>query len=197
MISASTLQISEPSCVGGIGSIAADALEMVALGVELPRLAQSLRREARMLPHQRVPEQRPEPLVLPARVGHHPIEVVQHAGEEMVDIAFRAGQFRVDRQPVLRDEMGDDGITVANRLSPIDDVGQLAARRRRGVENVLVPERDAGKPQEREHLQAITVVVRNAEEFGVGVEGEHDIVTARGLLHSQLCLSLSTEQVPD
>ena len=123
MISASTLQISEPSCVGGIGSIAADALEMVALGVELPRLAQSLRREARMLPHQRVPEQRPEPLVLPARVGHHPIEVVQHAGEEMVDIAFRAGQFRVDRQPVLRDEMGDDGITVANRLSPIDDVG--------------------------------------------------------------------------
>ena len=62
---------------------------------------------------------------------------------------------------------------------------------------MLVPERDAGKPQEREHLQAITVVVRNAEEFGVGVEGEHDIVTARGLLHSQLCLSLSTEQVPD
>src|SRR5262249_2391418 len=80
---------------------------------------------------------------------------------------------RVDRQPVLGDQMGDDGITVGDRLSLVDDIGQLAARRRRGIENVLVPERDAGKPQEREHLQAITVVVGDAEQLGVGVEGEH------------------------
>ena len=50
---------------------------------------------------------------------------------------------------------------------------------------MLVPERDAGKPQERKHLQAITVVVRDAEQLGVGVEGEHDIVTARALEHSR------------
>ena len=138
-----------------------------------------------MLPHQRVPEQRPEPLVLPARVRHHPIEVVEHAGEEMVGIALGAGQLRIDRQPVLIDEVGDNGIAVADRLAVIDDVRQLAARRRRGVENVLVPERDAGEPQEREHLQAIAVVVRDAEQLGIGVEGEHDVATARGREHSR------------
>ena len=76
-----------------------------------------------MLPQQRVPEQRPEPLVLPARVRHHPIEVVEHAGDQMVGIALGAGQRLVDRQPVLSDEVGDDGVTVADRLSVIDDVG--------------------------------------------------------------------------
>jgi hypothetical protein len=38
-------QISEPSCVGSIGSIAADALEVIALEIELLRLAQSGFRE--------------------------------------------------------------------------------------------------------------------------------------------------------
>ena len=33
------LQISEPSCVGGIGSLAADALEVIALEIEFLRLA--------------------------------------------------------------------------------------------------------------------------------------------------------------
>jgi hypothetical protein len=133
-----------------------------------------------MLPHQRVPEQRPEPLVLPARVRHHPIEVIEHAGDQMVGIALGAGQPLIDRQPIFANEVGDDGVTVADRLAVVDDVGQLAARRRRGVENVLVPERDAGEPQESEHLQAIAVVVRDAEQLGIGIEGEHGVSTARG-----------------
>ena len=103
----------------------------------------------------------------------------------MVGIALGAGQRRVDRQPVLSDEVGDDGIAVADGLAVVDDVGQLTARRRRGVENVLVPERHAGEPQESKHLQAIAVVVRDAEQLGIGVEGEHDIATARGREHSR------------
>ena len=96
-----------------------------------------------------------------------------------------AGQFRIDRQPVLGDEVGDDGVAVANRLAVVDDIGQLTARRRRGVEDVLMPKRQAGEPQEREHLQAVAVVVRDAEQLGVRVEGEHDIATARGREHSR------------
>jgi dihydroxyacetone kinase len=91
----------------------------------------------------------------------------------------------VDRQPVLSDEVGDDGIAVADGLAVVDDVGQLAARRRRGVKDVLVPEGNAGEAQEREHLEAIAVVVRDAEQLGIGVEGEHDIATARGREHSR------------
>ena len=89
-----------------------------------------------------------------------------------------AGQFRIDRQPVLGDEVGDDGVAVADRLAVVDDVGQLTARRRRSVENVLVPEWDAAEPQEREHLQAVAVVIGDAEQLGIGIEGEHDIATA-------------------
>jgi len=91
----------------------------------------------------------------------------------VVGIALRAGQFRVDRQPVLGDEVGDDRVAVADGLAVVDDVGQLAARRRRGVEDVLVPEGDADEAQEREHLQAIAVVVGDAEQLGIGIEGEH------------------------
>jgi len=64
-------------------------------------------------------------------------------------------------------------------LSPIvaavvvDDVGQLCAGRLGRVEQVLVPERNAREPQEGEHFQAVAVVVRDAEQHRVGVEGEH------------------------
>src|SRR5262249_3664613 len=81
------LQIRDAASVGGVGGVAPNALEIVALGVVVARLAQAFRREARMRAHQRVGEQRPEPLVLPARVRHHPIEVVEHAGDQVVSFA--------------------------------------------------------------------------------------------------------------
>ncbi len=49
-------------------------------------------------------------------------------------------------------------------LAVIDDVGQLTARRRGGVENMLVRERHAGQLQEGEDLEAIAVVVGDAEQ---------------------------------
>ena len=70
-----------------------------------------------MLPQQRIAERRPEPLVLPARVGHDPIEVIEHPRDQMTHIALRRGERGVDGQTVLGGEMGDDGITVADRLS--------------------------------------------------------------------------------
>ena len=96
----------------------------------------------------------------------------------MVGVALRAGQPGVDRQPVLGGDVGDDGVAVADRLARVDDIGQLAARRRRRVENVLVQEWHAGELEEREHLQAIAVVVDDAEQLGIGIKREHDIATA-------------------
>jgi hypothetical protein len=35
---------------------------------------------------------------------------------------------------------------------------------------MLMPERHAGKPHEGEHLEAVAVVVGNAEQLGIGIE---------------------------
>ena len=43
----------------------------------------------------------------------------------------------------LADEVGDDRLAVADRLTIVNDVGKLPTRRRRGVEDVLVNERHA------------------------------------------------------
>ena len=53
-------EIGKATHVGGVGSIAADALEVIALEIVFLRLAQTGLREARVLPQQRVPECRPE-----------------------------------------------------------------------------------------------------------------------------------------
>src|SRR5262249_1456390 len=71
--------------------------------------------------------------------------------------------------------MGDDGLAVADRLAVVDDVGELAAWRLRGVEDVVVPARDAGQPQEGEQLQAVAVVVSDAKQRGIRIEGYHRI----------------------
>jgi hypothetical protein len=54
----------------------------------------------------------------------------------------------VDRKAVFANEMGDDGIAVANRLCFVEDIRKLTARRSRRIENVLVPKGHPGKPQE-------------------------------------------------
>ena len=50
---------------------------------------------------------------------------------------------RVDGQAIFVFEVGDDGLAVADRLTIVNDIGKLPARRRRGVEDVLVNERHA------------------------------------------------------
>jgi hypothetical protein len=87
--------------------------------------------------------------------------------------------------------MGDDGIAVADRLAVVDDVGQLPARGRRRIENVLVLERHTVKSQEREYLESIAVVVGNTEQLGIGIEGDHRIL--RG--NPQACLHNSIKAI--
>src|SRR5262249_34910205 len=72
--------------------------------------------------------------------------------------------------------MGDDRVAITDRLAVVHDVRQLPARRRGCIENVLVLEWHPVKPQEREYLQAIAVVVGNAEQFGIGIERDHRVL---------------------
>src|SRR5262249_55265329 len=95
----------------------------------------------------------------------------------MAGVPLLRSQAVVDRQPVLANEMGDDRVAVADRLCVVDDVGQLAARRRGGIENVLMPECQPGEPQKGEDLEAIRVVVGNAKQLGIGIKGEHGAST--------------------
>ena len=71
----------------------------------------------------------------------------------------------IDR--LLADEMSDDRLAVADRFAVVNDVGKLPARRRRGVEDVLVDERHASKFEKGVDLQSVAVVVGDAEEGGV------------------------------
>ncbi len=91
----------------------------------------------------------------------------------MVGIALRAREGGVDCQPVLGDDVRDDGVAVADRPPVVDHIGELPARRRRRIERVLVPERHAGEPQEREHLEPVAVVVRDAVELRPGIKRKH------------------------
>ena len=166
-------EIGEPARHRGIGMVAADALVVIALGIERLRLGQAFFRQARMLAQQRVAELMPVTFVLPARIRHHPVEVVEHARDQKVRGSLCRRQRRIDRQPVFLRDIGKDGLAVTDRIVTIDDVRQLTARRLRGVENMLLPERHARQLEECKYLQAVAVVVGDAEQRGVGVKREH------------------------
>ena len=126
-----------------------------------------------MLAHEGVAECRRIVIVLPARVRHHPIEIVEHAGDEQALVALPRLDRRIDGQPVLADKVRDDGLAVADGLAVVDQVGQLPARRLRRVENVLMRERHMGELEEGENLQPVAVIVGDAEQGRIGVERDH------------------------
>src|SRR5207249_8874245 len=72
-------------------------------------------------------------------------------------------------------DVRDNRITVADRPAIVDDVGKLSARRSRSVEDVLVRERHAGQFEEHKHLEAVVIVISDAEQFRVGIKsvGSH------------------------
>ena len=76
-----------------------------------------------MLAAERVAESRPELLVLPARIGHDPIEIVEHARDHEIGVTLRGGQPVVDGEVVFAREVRDDRVAVADRLAVVDDKG--------------------------------------------------------------------------
>jgi len=80
---------------------------------------------------------------------------------------------RVIRRLVVRCAPVKNGLAVADRIAAVNDIGKLAARRLRGVENMFVPERNSRKPQERKYLEAVAVVVGDAEQRWVGIKRQH------------------------
>jgi hypothetical protein len=54
---------------------------------------------------------------------------------------------------VFVDQIGNDGVTIADRCAVILNVRQLSARRGAGVENMLVTKRYFGEFEKRESLE--------------------------------------------
>jgi nitrogen-specific signal transduction histidine kinase/CheY-like chemotaxis protein len=118
----------------GLGGKAAYALVVVGLGHEFLSLVQAVLGQARMLTQQPVAKGRQVPFVLPARVRHHLVAVVEYAQDQMAGVPLRGAKPVINGQAMSADEMRDDGAAVADRLPIVNDVGQLPAvrpRRRR------------------------------------------------------------------
>ena len=118
-----------------------------------------------MLPTKRVAKGRPELLILPARVGHDPIDVIEHAADQMRGIMLRSAEPGIDSQSIAADEVREYRVAVPERFAIIDDVRKLLSRRLRRVEGV-VNERHAGQLEERKYLEAVAVVVGDPESVG-------------------------------
>jgi hypothetical protein len=88
-------------------------------------------------------------------------------------VALGLGQGAVDRQAIFAREMSDDRVAVSDMFAIVDDVGQLAARRRLRIENMFVPEGQSRELQERKNLEPERIVVRDSEQFGIGIQAEH------------------------
>ena len=69
----------------------------------------------------------------------------------------------IDRESIFLRDIGKDRLAVADYVVAIDDIGQLTARRLRGVKNMFVTERHAGELEECKYLQTIAVIVGDAE----------------------------------
>src|SRR5450756_188495 len=72
--------------------------------------------------------------------------------------------------------MADDRVAVADGRVVVHDKRQLSARRPGGVQNVFMPERDFAQFQEGVDLEAIAVVVGDAAQLGIGIQGQHAMV---------------------
>src|ERR1700722_4118829 len=151
----------------------ADALVIIALSVELLGRHQPVIGKARMLALERITELGPVAFVFPARIGHHPVEIVERARGEEIDRALRRRQRHIQRHAILFGDIGKDGLAVADPVMVVDDIGQLSARRLRRIENVFMPERHPGELQKSEYFQTVAIVVGDAVQRRIGIKREH------------------------
>ena len=157
------LEIGQPSRHYRIGIVTTNTLVVVALRIIRLRFGQAFFRQLWMLPQERIVKRLPVPIILPARIRHHPVQVVEHPRNKKIGYSLCRCQRRIDRHAIFLRDVGKDGFAVADRVVAIDDVRQLVARSRRGVKNMYVLEGHAGELEECENLQAIAVVVCDTE----------------------------------
>jgi hypothetical protein len=136
-------------------------------------LGQAFVIQFRVLAQQRRAECRPEAFILPARIRHDPIEVVEEAVDQDISGLLHRRECGIDRQPIFLADKGKNSRAVADRIVAVDDIGKLASRRLRSVQDVLVPKPNTRKTQERKYLEAVAVVVGNPEQGRIGVQREH------------------------
>src|SRR3954469_7817417 len=108
-----------------------------------------------MGPPKGIPEPRPEARVLPARVRHDPIQVIERPPDKQVRVALACGQAVIKGQAIAPDQVGDDEVAVPDWLSVIHKIGQLSTRSIRCVEDVLVPKGEATQLQKSKDLEAV------------------------------------------
>jgi len=64
-------------------------------------------------------------------------------------------------------------VSLSPMVSPSDDIRELAARRRRSVEDVLMAEGNLAEPQDGEDFQALAIIVGDTEQRGIRVKAQH------------------------
>src|SRR6202011_3222574 len=89
------IEIGDATGVGVSRFVTSDALKVVALEIEFPGAFQGFHRQHRVGVNKQIPEARPEAIVLPARVRHHPIEIIKRSPDE------KMGGSLGRRQPVI------------------------------------------------------------------------------------------------
>ena len=90
----------------------------------------------------------------------------------MIEVKLTISQAVVDGKTTFADEMSDNGVA-ADRLARVDDIRELTAWCGRGVEDMVVAKLHVGEPQECKNLQAVGVVVGDAKQRRIRIEGEH------------------------
>jgi hypothetical protein len=97
----------------------------------------------------------------------------------MIEVKLTISQAVVDGKTIFADEMSDNGVAVADRLARVDDIRELTAWCGRGVEDMVVAKLLVSEPQECKNLQAEGVVVGDAKQRRIRIEGEHLTSTGR------------------
>ena len=77
-------------------------------------------------------------------------------------------QCLVDSKVVTRNQMADDRVAVADGCVAVYQIGKLPARRFRRVEDMFMAKGQAAQLEEGIDLQPERIVVRDAEQVGMG-----------------------------
>jgi hypothetical protein len=75
----------------------------VALDIEIPCLLQAIVRQVGVLSLERIAEREIVAIILPSRIGHDPVKIIEHARDEQIAVALRGRERRVDGEALFAD----------------------------------------------------------------------------------------------